>query len=234
MAANAYRDRVAGSIRDLQDAWASLADAEHAEAMAAYLKTDMPFYGIKTPMRVPAYREVRRQCKPTTDDEYGYAVRAFWQLPHREEKHVAIRLARDYRRFITSTHIDLYRHLIVDGAWWDFVDSIAAGCVGAVLLGERAVVAPIMEEWVESEEMWLRRSALLAHLSHKGETDVDTLFDHCLRLAHEKEFFIRKAIGWVLREYAKTDPDAVRSFVLEHRDRWSGLTFREATKHLEV
>ena len=63
---------------------------------------------------------------------------------------------------------------------------------------------------------------------------MDTLFDHCLRVAHEKEFFIRKAIGWVLRQYAKTDPDAVRTFVLDHRDQWSGLTFREATKHLDL
>ena len=229
-----YVAQVEAHVAHVQQEWSALADPATAQAMAAYMKTDMPFYGIKSPDRKPVARRVRDALRPTNDAEYEHVVRRFWRLPHREEKYLAIGLASDYRRFITSRHLDLYRDLIVDGAWWDFVDHVAGKCVGKALLHERDVVAPVMDEWIESDDMWLRRSALLAHLGHKGATDVVTLFDHCLRVAHEEEFFIRKAIGWVLREYAKTDPVAVTEFVLAHRDRLSGLTFREATKHLAV
>jgi 3-methyladenine DNA glycosylase AlkD len=91
-----------------------------------------------------------------------------------------------------------------------------------------------MERWIDHPDMWLRRSALLAHLTHKDQTDRDMLFDHCLRRAHEPEFFIRKAIGWVLRQYARTAPEAVTDFVVANREAWSGLTYREATKHLDL
>lgn len=234
MVTPSYRRRVAAAIELVQRAWTELADAETAAAMARYLKTEMPFYGVKSPVRRPVYREVRARLQPETDEEYAHVVRAFWRLPHREEKYLAIGLAGDYRHFNTSKHLDLHRDIIVEGAWWDFVDPVAVKCVGRALLAERSVVAPVMEEWVESTDFWLRRSALLAHLGHKERTDEAVLFDHCLRLAHENEFFIRKAIGWVLREYAKTAPVSVARFVVEYRDRWSGLTFREATKHLQV
>jgi 3-methyladenine DNA glycosylase AlkD len=229
-----YVARVADAVAAVRHEWSELADPATAEAMAAYMKSDMPFYGIKAPVRKPTARRVRDALRPTTDAEYVHLVRNFWRLPHREEKYLAIGLAGDYRGFITSRHLGLYRDLIVDGAWWDFVDPVAAKCVGRTLLHERSVVAPVMDKWIAGDDMWLRRSALLAHLGHKSATDAVTLFEHCLRLAHEQEFFIRKAIGWVLREYAKTDPSAVTEFVLAHRDRLSGLTFREATKHLAV
>ncbi len=144
------------------------------------------------------------------------------------------RLPRAIRRFITSDNLDLYRRIIVEGAWWDFVDDVAANCVGVVHRKERALMEPVIEAWVDDDFMWLRRTALLSPLKHKSETDYVTLFDHCLRRAHETEFFIRKAIGWTLREYAKTEPDRVRYFLLEHRDRWSGLTLREASKHIDI
>lgn len=234
MASTIYESEVADAVEFVQETWAALADSETARAMAAYMKTDMPFYGIKKPERAPVYREVKKRLRPSSDAEYDHVVRSFWALPHREEKYLAMTLASDYVAFNTSRHLDLYRDLIVDGAWWDFVDHVAGKSVGHVLLNERNVTSPVMEEWVEDENLWLRRSALLAHLGHKDRTDETVLFDHCLRLAGEKEFFIRKAIGWVLRQYARTAPDTVRDFVLENRERWSGLTFREATKHLDV
>ena len=91
---------------------------------------------------------------------------------------------------------------------------------------------PKLDRWIDDRNLWIRRTAILSQLKHKGGTDRDQLFGYCLRRAGEKEFFIRKAIGWALREYAKTEPDAVRAFALEHREQLSGLSFREATKHL--
>lgn len=211
---------------------AALANPENAAAMAAYMKTDMPFFGVKRPDCSQIFKESMRRYPVETRADYESAVRAFWAQPRREEKYMAINLSRAVPRYISPPSLPLYRKLIVEGAWWDFVDEVAAHLVGTLLLEHRERVAPVMEQWIDHPDMWLRRSALLAHLRHKDQTDEAILFDHCLRRAAEREFFIRKAIGWVLRQYARTAPDAVREFVMEHRDAWSGLTFREATKHL--
>lgn len=210
----------------------ALSDPERAKQMAAYMKTDMPFYGVPTPELKRILFDVYRDFPVENNRDYRQAILALWDQPHREEKHAAVRLARRYQAFVVLENLDVYEQLIVEGAWWDFVDDVAANLVGSVFLVSRTEVGPIMDTWVDDNNLWRRRSAILSHLKHKEATDVTMLFDFCLRRAHEKEFFIRKAIGWVLREYAKTDAPAVKSFVGSHRDRWSGLTYREAMKHL--
>ena len=210
------------------------ADPEKAPKMAAYLKTDMPFYGVQAAGCREIVRDLKKQFAPQSPDEYRHMVETLWSLPHREEKYVAISFARSHQQFITLEQLDLYRRLIVEGAWWDFVDTVASGLVGRVLLADREGLRPTLDEWIDGNDMWLRRAAIISQLDHKDQTDVDMLFDYCLRRAHEKEFFIRKAIGWALRQYARTDPDAITTFLLEHRDELSGLSFREAAKHLEL
>jgi len=210
------------------------ADPKRAEQMAAYLKTDMPFYGVQKTGQTEVLREAKRRFPITSNDEYRGAIRALWNRPHREEKHLAISLAKRHKRHISFANVDLYRDLIVEGAWWDLVDDVAASCVGIVHLQEREAMEPVIEEWIDDDFMWLRRTSLISPLKHKDQTNYEMLFDHCLRRAHEKEFFIRKAIGWTLRQYARTEPDRVATFLLDHRDRWSGLTFREAAKHLRI
>jgi len=213
---------------------AARADPDKAKGMAAYLKTDMPFYGVQKKGRTEVFRKVRAACPIANSSEYREAVLTLWARPHREEKYLAISLARGNPAFTTFDNVDLYRRLIVEGAWWDLVDDVAINCVGMVHRHERKSMEPVIESWIDDEDMWLRRTALISPIKHKDDTDYETLFDHCLRCAHEREFFIRKAIGWTLREYAKTRPDRVRSFLLQHRDRWSGLSFREAAKHLDI
>jgi 3-methyladenine DNA glycosylase AlkD len=209
-------------------------DPERAIRMAAYMKTDMPFYGVQKKALTEVLRALKRRFPVTDNGDYRSIVELLWRRPHREEKYLAISIAKGKREFITIDNVDLYQSLIVEGAWWDFVDDIAANCVGMVHRNERSMMEPIIESWIDDEFMWLRRTALLSPLKHKSDTDYVTLFDHCLRRAHEREFFIRKAIGWTLREYAKTEPARVRDFLLEHRSSWSGLTFREASKHLDL
>ena len=169
-----------------------------------------------------------------TVDEYRSAIAELWGLPHHEERYLALAVASSYREFVRFRQLDVYRRLIVEGAWWDYVDEVAIRCVGGVLLVDRGEMSPVVDAWASDDDLWIRRSALLAHIKHKERTDVDQLFRHCLQLAPETEFFIRKAIGWALREYAKTDPDAVRTFVLDHEDALSRLSFVEASKHLDL
>jgi 3-methyladenine DNA glycosylase AlkD len=212
---------------------AAAGDRERAAAMARYMKTDMPFYGVPKPARAKIAREMLQRFPVETREAYESAVLALWERPHREEKYLAIDLARHHRRFIVFAGVPLYERLIVEGAWWDFVDDVAARLAGRVLLAEREPMRPVVTRWVDAGDMWLRRAAVISQLLHGEETDAAMLFDFCLRRAGEKEFFIRKAIGWALRQYARTDPDAVRRFLLDHGDELSGLSVREAAKHLD-
>lgn len=212
----------------------SRADPKKAAEMAAYMKTDMPFYGVQKKGRTEVLRMMKREIPISDNSSYRAAVETLWSQPHREEKYLAIGIAKSYGDFLTIENLDLYRRLIVEGAWWDLVDEVAIHCVGIVYLNEREQAEPTIEAWIDDDIMWLRRTSLISPIKHRADTDHEMLFDHCLRRAHEKEFFIRKAIGWTLREYAKTEPERVRSFLLEHQDKWSGLSFREAAKHLDV
>ena len=210
----------------------ALADPAKAPAMAAYMKTAQAFYGVPTPRRAIIVRETRDRFAPVDQKSYERNVLALWKLPYREEQYCAIAYARQHPRFVTPSALWLYERMIREGAWWDFVDEIAVNLVGSVLGNFRAKTRPVIERWCDDPDMWIRRTALLAHLKHKGETDAAQLFDHCLRRSHEPEFFIRKAIGWALREFSKTDPRAVRAFLKNNRQRLSNLSYAEASKHL--
>jgi 3-methyladenine DNA glycosylase AlkD len=216
----------------VREALKAVEDTDRAIPMAAYMKTDMPFYGVSSPARRPIARELKQVFPAGSGTEYRDNVRLLWALPHREEKYLAIDYALSFKKLITFDQIDLYQQMVVEGAWWDFVDVIASDLVGRVVSDDRARMRPILEEWIDHDDVWLRRTALLAQLRHKTATDEAMLFDFCRRRAHEKEFFIRKAIGWALREYARVNPGAVRSFLSENEAYLSGLSRREAARHL--
>jgi 3-methyladenine DNA glycosylase AlkD len=216
----------------VQDELRKRGDPAKAVQMAAYMKTDMPFHGVQKPDREPVYRALRTAFVPGSSKRYADSVAALWTLPYREEKYAAIEYAIRHSKFIALDAMPLYERMIREGAWWDLVDPVATILVGRVLLEYRAEAARIMEKWIVDSDMWIRRAAILAHLKHKEKTDEQQLFAHCLRLSGEREFFIRKAIGWALREYAKTSPAAVSAFLRAHRDALSPLSLREASKHL--
>jgi 3-methyladenine DNA glycosylase AlkD len=219
-------------VHFVQAELAARADPVKAAPMQAYMKTDMPFYGVPKPARVPIAKELKRRFPPADTRQYRQNVLALWNLPHREEKYLAVGYARQFPTFVVFEQIDLFERLIVEGAWWDLVDEVASPIVSRIVLMERQQMRPELERWIESPVMWLRRAAIICHNGHKNATDWLQLSDFCLRRAHEKEFFIRKAIGWALREYALTNPEAVRAFLQRHGDQLSGLSYREAAKHL--
>ncbi len=219
-------------VEHVRNSLSRLRDAELAAGMAAYMKTDMPFYGVQKPLRVPILREIKKKFVPRDLAEYEDCVLALWQEPHREEKYMAINYADAFQHFKTKDAIPLYERLIREGAWWDIVDTVSADLVGEAYLAERKSIKPIINKWAKDKDMWIRRSTLLVHLHHKNETDEEQLFDLCLKLAPENEFFIRKAIGWALREYSKTSPKAVGKFLKSNRSRLSPLSYREGAKQL--
>jgi 3-methyladenine DNA glycosylase AlkD len=211
----------------------SKADPKKAAEMAAYMKTDAAaFYGVFSSDRKAIQKQLKERFPIEDVQTLGEAVAALWDLGRREERYIAIELAAMRKKLIDPALLPLYEHMIRQGAWWDTVDAVAVNLVGKCLLEHRDEMSKIMDRWIDDPDMWVRRSAILAHNKHKAKADKKRLFAYCLKRAGEKEFFIRKAIGWALRDYAYADPDAVREFVLTNKDKLSPLSFREAAKHL--
>jgi 3-methyladenine DNA glycosylase AlkD len=196
------------------------------------MKTDMSFYGVQKTAQAPILRDLVRRFPPSDQAAYEAMVLALWALPHREEKYLALGVARRFKTYVTPASLPLYRRLIVEGAWWDLVDEVATHMICDLVMAYPDEIWPEVDTWIDSDDMWLRRSAIICQVGAKGATDVDRLFRFCAERAFEKEFFIRKAIGWALRQHARVDPDSVARFVTDHRDELSGLSYREATKHI--
>ena len=208
-----------------------LADPVKAAPMAAYMRTSQPFYGVQRAGLDALAREVLARFPCTDRATYERNTLALWKLPHREERYLAIRWARQ-KKWIGPESLPLYEQLIREGAWWDFVDEIASHLVGGVLGKARPQVEPVLDRWIEDPDIWIRRAAVLAQLRLGSHTDRQQLFRYILKLAPESEFFLRKAIGWALREYSKAAPDSVATFLWEHRAELSPLSLREGAKHL--
>jgi 3-methyladenine DNA glycosylase AlkD len=125
---------------------------------------------------------------------------------------------------------------VTTGAWWDVVDNIAGNRVGPILRSSPGIVTPVVRSWAVDDDLWVRRTAILCQLGSKAATDTE-LLAHVLERNledshHGREFFIRKAVGWALRQHARVDPGWVLDFVAAHDDRLSGLSRREALKHV--
>ena len=151
----------------------------------------------------------------------------------REERYAAIALVRrrDYRAYRTLDAVPLYEQLIVTGAWWDFVDEVAH-LVGELLRAHRAKMSALMREWSRDENLWERRVSIICQVGSKSETDLTVLYDCIEANLGEREFFIRKAIGWAMRDYAWTDPREIDRYVHANAGRLSPLSRREAAKNL--
>ncbi len=233
MDATPSRQDVTAAIGFVTSALAARADPEKAEGMQAYMKTEMPFYGVQKPGRARILSHLIREYPPADRIGYETLVSALWELPHREEKYLAQGVAVSFPAFIAPDSLPLYERFIDEGAWWDFVDETATHLIRELVLEFPDEVWPVVDIWIGHDDMWFRRAAIICQVGAKEKTDADRLFRYCRARAAEREFFIRKAIGWALREYAKTDPEAVACFVSASRDDLSGLSYREATKHID-
>jgi 3-methyladenine DNA glycosylase AlkD len=212
-------------------------DPDRALAQQAYMKSSMPYRGLTSPelkallrpiLADPAYRIAER-------DDWEGAVRDLWDgATHREERYAATALTghRAYVAWQDPAVVPLYRHLIVTGAWWDHVDELASNRIGPILLAHNEIITPIVRGWATDDDLWLRRTAIISQLTFREQTDLALLREAIEPNLADSSFWIRKAIGWALRQYARTDPGWVRATVAEYGERLSGLSRREALKHL--
>ena len=225
----------------VRDALAAVGDPERAAGQQAYMKSAIPYRGITSAelrgLLSPLFADPA--LAPATRSEWDAAVRTLWDLPtYREERYAAIALTghRAARAWQDPQALALYRHLVETGEWWDLVDPLAADRVGPILLHHRDAVTPTLRGWAVDRDLWLRRTAILAQLKHRAATDLELLAEvldaNLEDTLHGREFFVRKAVGWALRQHARTDAEWVKAYVDSRASRLSSLSRREALKHL--
>ena len=221
---------------ELLAALEAAADPERAAGQQAYMKSAMPYLGVTVPAVRKIARAAFRRHPFEHADGWQRCVLTLWRdAAHREVRYAAVELLllAAYRPWITLERVPLLRELIQTGAWWDYVDAIAANAVGHVLAEQPARGTVMLRRWAVDDDIWLRRSAILAQLKFKDRTDFELLCGCIEPSLGETEFFLRKAIGWALREYSKTDPAAVLRYVDANDDRLSNLSRREALKVID-
>ncbi|HYX06904.1 MAG TPA: DNA alkylation repair protein [Bacteroidales bacterium] len=215
-------------LKPLIDYFEASYDAENAQAMAHYMKDHFEFYGIKS--------EYRKLICKNFLSEYGLPdihdtenlVRDLWKYDEREYQYFAIEILDKQINAVSAETIRMLEFMIINKSWWDTVDLIASHLVGSLFMHYPELIKPYTEKWVESDNIWLKRTALLYQLKYKEKTNKTLLFNMILKLRNEEEFFIQKAIGWILREYSKTDPRSVKDFV--KKSSLPPLSEREALK----
>jgi 3-methyladenine DNA glycosylase AlkD len=211
------------------------ADPVRGPGMQAYMKSAMPYLGVSAvPMRAVC-KELFAGLAWPDSAAWQEDVLAIWRVARfREERYAAIELTgvRAARGFQHMDALGMYEELIVEGAWWDYVDVIATQRLWAIVDNDRAAMRKKMLAWSRDENMWKRRSAILCQIKAKAATDLDFLYACIEPSIDSTEFFLRKAIGWALRQYAWTDPAEVRRYVAANEARLSGLSRREAMKNI--
>jgi len=211
-------------------------DPEWAVGQQRYMKSALPYFGVTMPRTVSITREVGEEYPPDSYAEWRDTILALFRgATHRELWYAAEEVAElpRYRSFARRLEsLDVYEASIVEGAWWDIVDGVAAHLVGGLFETDAAWTSAQMRAWATDAHLWKRRTAIICQLRRGPDLDFALLHDCIAPNAGDTDFFIRKAIGWALREASKTHPDEVIRYVHEHRDTLSRLSKREALKRL--
>lgn len=207
----------------------SVANEEEAKAMRRYMREQFDFLGVKAVERREVVSPVFQSHTPQDSEELEAWIRDLWAQPYREIQYTACDFLYMHRAMLGSHHFKFLRHLVVTRSWWDTVDPLATRSLGDLALRYSTVRSNLVR-WIRDPNLWIRRSALLYQLKYRDYTDWQLLQSFCQQVAKDEDFFIRKAIGWALREYGKTNPTEVKKFVLCND--FHPLTVREALKQL--
>lgn len=208
------------------------ANNERASGMKRYMRDQFPFFGIASPLRKDLSRQVIREFGLPENAALMELCQDCFAQEHRELQYFVQDALRPLAaKRLSPDWLPVLEQLILTRSWWDTVDFLAPKLAGPILLRFPDQALDWHERWIASDNFWLQRSAILLQLDYKAKTDPDLLFSHVLWRKDSQEFFVQKAAGWALRQYARTNPHAVRGFLEAHPD-LPRLTLREAAKHL--
>ncbi|UJF32737.1 DNA alkylation repair protein [Paenibacillus hexagrammi] len=207
------------------------ANIDNVQPMEAYMRNQFPFLGIRNPERVALMKRFYKDNGIPAGQEAVETAKAWWRLPEREFHYAAMDMLLKSRKDMPPKHVELLEEWVLTHPWWDTVDFIAPNLIGFHLQQYPKLTTNYVDKWLSSEQMWLQRTAILFQLKYKQNTDTELLFAVVRRMSGSREFFIRKAIGWALREYSKTDAAAVQAFVKSTE--LSPLSQKEALKVIQ-
>ncbi len=199
-------------VEELQQTLQEYANASIAQQQKAYLKDLFEHYGIKAPVRRSITKYLLTKEARPFKEELDTIVKELWTLDQREFQHFGLDLCDKYKRQWVKSDLSLFEHMVVHKSWWDTVDFIAVNLMGPYFKQFPELIETKMEEWIQSQNLWLQRCTLIFQLKYKKDTNTALLSRCILQLNHTKEFFLNKAIGWALREYSKTNPKWVMEF----------------------
>lgn len=206
-------------------------DSHRVPYMESYMKNKFPFLGVDATRRKEIVKIIIPKVKSLTLNDYLHLCLQLWDKSEREFQYVALDLLVKQAKKLETNHLHHIENLIINKSWWDTVDALSTSVVGIILIKNNDVKYEKFYQWVESENMWLNRTAILFQLKYKQNTDTNILSRAILQHDQSKDFFIRKAQGWALREYSKTNPLWVKNFI-STQPNLSNLTIREASKYL--
>jgi 3-methyladenine DNA glycosylase AlkD len=223
-----------GLVEQVRRELHAVADPDRAPQMQAYMKSDMPCLGVAR----PAVRSIARAAAKAHPFASSAALidtaRELWtEAEFRELRYAAVDLTGvpSAERFQTPNLVALYEQFISEGGWWDFVDEVTHR-ISVLTVAYPADLGPVLRRWSTDPDKWRRRAAVIGQLDAKERTNTRLLAECILANAADTDFFLRKAIGWALRQYARTDPDWVRAFISQYAGKLSPMSVREAGKHL--
>nr|WP_279663753.1 DNA alkylation repair protein [Ectobacillus ponti] len=211
--------------------YSQYADEAYAQWSKNYVRNQFSFLGIRTPERRRLTNQFIKENGLPRKEELHDVIYMLWDLPEREYQKAALDILAKTKKELTTADMPWLSDLILKKSWWDTVDVLSPHIIGYMFSNNRELVLSFADKWIDDENIWLQRSAILYQLYFKSETDEERLFRYIIRRANSDEFFVQKAIGWILREYAKTRPENVISFVANHQ--LKPLSKREALKHFK-
>ncbi|GGB45647.1 DNA alkylation repair protein [Fictibacillus barbaricus] len=202
-----------------------------AEPMKKYMRDQFDFFGLRSPILKEAVKNFIRENGLPASNELSSFIKEAWAKPEREMQYAALTVADKLKKQMTKEDIQWIEYIIVNKSWWDTIDHIAKNVAGYYFMRFPEEIIPVTERWIASENIWLMRSAILFQLGYKEKTDNELLAHIIKETKYEQDFFIRKGIGWALREYAKVNKDWVWDFV--HNEELSPLSYKEAIKNIK-
>lgn len=217
-------------LDNIKTTFSQNSNSENAFYMKKYMKNKFDYYGIKSPLRKEISKQYLKKENLPPINEFEKVIKELWNEPQRELQYFAMELLFKYSKQLEQEQYLIFEHLLTNKSWWDTIDYIAANLVGNHFKKYPHLTSTVGKRWIESDNMWLNRTAILFQLKYKQATDEKLLSEYILIHASSKEFFIRKAIGWALREYSKTNSQSVIMFVHKYDKVLSGLSKREALK----
>lgn len=222
---------VANYAKNLHVYLDGLGNQDIAQKQSQYMRNQFPFFGLMKDQQDKYWKEFQAENGKISANNAIEFCNQCIQYSEREMWYIGMKTLILYKKKLKGEDLQFIESLIVKADWWDIVDSVASHLIGALCMNFPELRKNV-DHWIEHENFWLRRTALIYQLGYKKNTDEKTLYSHILKTCHEQEFFIRKAIGWALREYSKYNKESVRLFIETHGDILSNLSKKEGSKYL--